>query len=215
MCVTHASIEDWGGLILYLQDVDELGPAADKLYFKSFSGAKKIADREITLIALLNHSILLKRGNCVLLLSWSVSILEQMKVIAVIDGLGGGIGSYIIKAIRENFGESIEIIALGTNATATAAMVKAGANNGAAGENAITINVRRVDIITGSLSIVLAGSMLGEVTYPMAAAVASSRAKKVLLPINRERVHVVNVQREPLPHLIEKLVERIKEETNV
>jgi hypothetical protein len=138
-----------------------------------------------------------------------------MKMIAVIDGQGGGIGSYIIKALREEFGENIEVIALGTNATATAAMLKARANKGATGENAIIWNAPRADIITGSLSIILANSMLGELTPAMSAAIASSAAKKVLLPLNQEHVDIVNVQREPLPHLIEKLVERIKEETDV
>ena len=138
-----------------------------------------------------------------------------MNKIAVIDGQGGGIGSFIIKALRDNFGENIEVIALGTNSTATAAMLKARANKGATGENAIIWNTSRVDIITGSLSIVLANSMLGELSPAMSAAIASSKAKKILLPLNQEQVDIINVQREPLPHLIEKLVERIKEETDV
>ena len=138
-----------------------------------------------------------------------------MNKIAVIDGQGGGIGSFIIKALRDNFGENIEVIALGTNSTATAAMLKARANKGATGENAIIWNTSRVDIITGSLSIVLANSMLGELSPAMSAAIASSKAKKILLPLNQEQVDIINVQREPLPHLIEKLIERIKEETDV
>jgi NAD(P)-dependent dehydrogenase (short-subunit alcohol dehydrogenase family) len=138
-----------------------------------------------------------------------------MNKIAVIDGQGGGIGSFIIKALRDNFGENIEVIALGTNSTATAAMLKARANKGATGENAIIWNTSRVDIITGSLSIVLANSMLGELSPAMSAAIASSTAKKILLPLNQEQVDIINVQREPLPHLIEKLIERIKEETDV
>ena len=138
-----------------------------------------------------------------------------MNKIAVIDGQGGGIGSFIIKALRDNFGENIEVIALGTNSTATAAMLKARANKGATGENAIIWNASKVDIITGSLSIVLANSMLGELSPAMSAAIASSKAKKILLPLNQEQVEIINVQREPLPHLIEKLVERIKEETDV
>jgi Ni,Fe-hydrogenase maturation factor len=146
---------------------------------------------------------------------WPLSILRGMKTIAVVDGQGGGIGSYIIRALKENFGESVEVVALGTNSNATAAMLKARANKGATGENAIIWNAPRVDIITGSLSIVLANSMLGELTPAMAAAIASSRAIKVLLPINQEHVDIINVQREPLPHLIEKLVERIKEEIYV
>lgn len=138
-----------------------------------------------------------------------------MKTIAVIDGQGGGIGSFIIRALRESFGESVEIIALGTNSTATSAMLKARANKGATGENAIVWNTPRVDIITGPLSIVLANSMLGELTARMAEAVSSSPAKRMLLPLNQEHVEIVGVAREPLPHLIEKLAARIREEINV
>jgi hypothetical protein len=131
------------------------------------------------------------------------------------DGQGGGIGSFIIKALRENFGENIEILALGTNSTATAAMLKARANKGATGENAIVWNASKVDVIVGSLSIVLANSMLGELTPAMSVAIASSPAKKFLLPLNQEQVDIIGIQREPLPHLIEKLIDRIKEESDV
>jgi hypothetical protein len=144
-----------------------------------------------------------------------VSILNPMKTIAVIDGQGGGIGSYIIRSLREHFGETVEIIALGTNSTATTAMLKARANKGATGENAIIWNASRVDIITGPLSIVLANSMLGELTARMAEAISSSPARRILLSINQEHVDIVDVEREPLPHLIEKLVARIREECNV
>jgi hypothetical protein len=138
-----------------------------------------------------------------------------MKTIAVIDGQGGGIGSFIIKSLREHFGESIEIIALGTNSTATSAMLKARANKGATGESAIVWNAPRVDIITGPLSIVLSNSMLGELTAKMSEAISSSPARRILLPLNQEYVDIVGVEKEPLPHLIEKLVLRIKEECNV
>jgi len=138
-----------------------------------------------------------------------------MKRIAVIDGQGGGIGSFIIKAIREQFGERIEIIALGTNSTATTAMLKARANKGATGENAIIWNAGRVDIIAGPMSIVLGNGMLGELTPKMAEAVSSSQAAKFLLPLNQEQVEIIGATREPLPHLIDKLVARIKEETDV
>jgi hypothetical protein len=138
-----------------------------------------------------------------------------MKTIAVIDGQGGGIGSFIIRALREHFAEKIEIIALGTNSTATSAMLKARANRGATGENAIVWNATKVDIITGPLSIVLANSMLGELTVKMAEAISSSPAKRILLSLNQEHVDIVGVGKEPLPHLIEKLVAKIKEECNV
>ncbi|MBA4349377.1 MAG: hypothetical protein C0415_05255 [Thermodesulfovibrio sp.] len=138
-----------------------------------------------------------------------------MKKIAVIDGQGGGIGSLITKALREEFGDRIEILALGTNSTATSAMMKARANKGATGENAIAWNVDRVQIITGPLSIIMPNGMLGELTPKMSDAIISSSAKKLLIPLNQENAEVIGVVKEPLPHLIEKLVERIKEEFNV
>ncbi len=131
--------------------------------------------------------------------------------IAVIDGQGGGIGSLVVKMLREEFGDGIEIIALGTNSTATSAMMKARANKGATGENAIMWNSNKVDVITGPLSIVLPNGMLGELTSKMAEAITSSQAKKFLIPLNQEYVEVIGALKEPLPHLIEKLVDRIKE----
>ncbi len=135
--------------------------------------------------------------------------------IAVIDGQGGGIGSLIIKRLKETLGDKIEIIALGTNSTATMAMMKARANKGATGENAIQWNTGRVEIITGPLSITLANGMMGELTSKMAEAIASSSARKILLPLNQEDIEVLGTAKEPLPHLIEKLVERIKEVVHV
>ncbi|MEW6674866.1 MAG: DUF3842 family protein [Nitrospirota bacterium] len=135
--------------------------------------------------------------------------------IAVVDGQGGGIGSLIVKRLRDEFGDSIEILALGTNATATSAMMKSRANKGATGENAIVWNSNRVDMIIGPMSIVLPNAMLGELTPKMAEAIASSDARKILLPLNQEGVDVIGVEKEPLPHLIEKLIERIKEKYNV
>ncbi len=138
-----------------------------------------------------------------------------MMRIAVIDGQGGGIGALIVKRIREEFQDGEEIIALGTNAAATSSMMKSRANKGATGENAIVWNSARVDIIVGPLSIVLPDAMLGEVTAKMASAVISSSAKKVLLPLNQEGVDVVGVSKEPLPHLIEHMIARIKEVSHV
>jgi hypothetical protein len=138
-----------------------------------------------------------------------------MKTVAVIDGQGGGIGSLIIKALREALGEKIEIIALGTNSTATSAMLKSRANKGATGENAIAWNAAKADIITGPISIVLANSMLGELTPRMAEAISSSPATRMLLPLNQEHVEIIGVDKEPLPHLVDKLVARIKEDLYV
>jgi len=133
--------------------------------------------------------------------------------IGVIDGQGGGIGSLIVKRLRDEFGDSIEILALGTNAVATTAMMKSRANKGATGENAIVWNAGRVDLITGPLSIVLPNAMLGELTPKMAGAIVSSNIKKILLPLNQEGIDVAGVEKEPLPHMVEKLIERIRKET--
>src|SRR4030065_969038 len=86
---------------------------------------------------------------------------NRKRSIAVSDGQGGRIGSLIIKRLREVLAEEVEIIGLGTNAMATGAMLKAGANKGASGENAIVQTVKTVDIIVGAMSIVLANSMMG------------------------------------------------------
>lgn len=130
--------------------------------------------------------------------------------IAVIDGQGGGIGSLVVKRLREEFGETVEITALGTNAVATMAMMSSGADKGASGENAIEWNASKADIITGPISITLPNAMLGEVTPATAEAVSSSPARKVLLPLNQERVEIVGSSKEPLPHLVEELVSNIK-----
>ena len=136
---------------------------------------------------------------------------KRKKSIAVVDGQGGGIGSAMIKRLRESLAEEVEIIGLGTNAMATGAMLKAGANKGASGENAIVQTVRTVDIIIGTTGIVLANSMMGELTPKMAEAIASSPATKYLLPLKISEVEIIGAPKEPLPHLIDQLVKRIQE----
>ena len=129
----------------------------------------------------------------------------------MIDGQGGGIGTVIIKRVREAFAEEIEVIGLGTNAMATGAMLKAGANKGASGENAIVQTVKTVDIVTGTIGILIANSMMGEVTSKMAEAVGSSPAMKCLLPLRMSEVEIIGASKEPLPHLIDHLIRRIQE----
>jgi len=132
--------------------------------------------------------------------------------ICVIDGQGGGIGAALIKRVKEVYQEEVEVIALGTNAVATSQMMKARANRGASGENAIVRTVPTVDVILGPLSIVLANSMMGELTPRMAEAISSSPAPKMLLPLTQERVEIAGLVPEPLPHLVDKIVsERLKE----
>jgi hypothetical protein len=136
---------------------------------------------------------------------------KRKKSIAVIDGQGGGIGSAIIKRLREAFAEEVEIIGLGTNAMATGAMLKAGANRGASGENAIVQTVKTMDILVGTMSIILANSMMGELTPKMAEAIASSPAMKCLLPLKIQELEIIGAPKEPLPHLVDQLVKRIQE----
>jgi hypothetical protein len=136
---------------------------------------------------------------------------KKKRLIAVIDGQGGGIGNAIIKRLRETFAEEVEIIGLGTNAMATGALLKAGANKGASGENAIVQTVRSVDIIVGTTGIVLANSMMGELTPKMAEAITSSPALKLLLPLKIPEVEIIGAPKEPLPHLVDQLIRRIQE----
>jgi len=131
--------------------------------------------------------------------------------IAVIDGQGGGIGSLVVKRLRDEFGDGIEILALGTNAAATSAMMKSRANKGATGENAIVLNSNKVRMIIGPLSIVLPNAMLGELTPKMADSVLSSEARKILLPLNQEGIDLAG-EKEPLPHMIDRIVEFIRKE---
>ena len=135
----------------------------------------------------------------------------MFKRICVIDGQGGGIGATVIKYLKEAHGETVELIALGTNTIATAQMLKAGANKGASGENAICRTVLVADCIIGPIAVTWANAMLGEVTPKMAEAVTSSAAIKILLPLSQEKVRIVGVPKEPLPHLVQEVVEKIKE----
>ena len=126
--------------------------------------------------------------------------------IAVIDGQGGGIGSAVIKRIKDVYAERVEVWALGTNAIATAQMMKARANRGATGENAICHCVAQVDIIIGPISILISNAMMGEMTPAMVLSIGNAGALKLLLPLTQESVAVVGATREPLPHMVEKLI---------
>ncbi|NMC27661.1 MAG: DUF3842 family protein, partial [Syntrophomonadaceae bacterium] len=99
--------------------------------------------------------------------------------IAVIDAQGGGIGRIIVERLRQEMGNKCYIIGLGTNAVASSLMLKAGANEGASGENAIVRTVAKVDLVVGSVAILAAHAYLGELTPQMAAAIASADAVKV------------------------------------
>lgn len=131
-------------------------------------------------------------------------------LIAVIDGQGGGIGKSLVEHLKESLGDKHTIIALGTNPLATSLMLKAGADMGASGENAIVVNAPKADVILGSIGIIAANAMLGEVTPAMARAVAASSAEKVLIPINRCGITIAGTVDEPLPYYIKNAVETVK-----
>lgn len=130
--------------------------------------------------------------------------------VVIIDGQGGGMGRALTERLRAE-APDIELIAVGTNALATAAMLKAGASAGATGENAVRVNCRRADVIAGPLGIVLADSLWGEITQEMACCVATSPARKVLLPMQRCNVQVAGVAPLSTQELIEDAVRRILE----
>lgn len=116
--------------------------------------------------------------------------------ITVIDGLGGGLGSQIIKAFNNKLNNSVELIALGINSVATSMMIKEGAARGATGENAIRTIVQRCDIIVGPLGIIIPNSMMGEVTPAIAEAIANSPAKRFLLGIKQPHFELVGINEE-------------------
>lgn len=125
-----------------------------------------------------------------------------MKKIVIIDGQGGKIGSMLISRLKKDPG-SYALYAIGTNSIATAAMMKAGADFGATGENPTIVNCVDADVIAGPIGIVAANSLLGEITPAMAVAVGQSRAEKVYLPINRCNNYIVGIKDLAIPELTE------------
>ncbi|MBR6771648.1 MAG: DUF3842 family protein [Lachnospiraceae bacterium] len=128
--------------------------------------------------------------------------------ILVIDAQGGGVGRQLVSAIKEAFPEMI-VTAVGTNSAATTAMRKAGADAVATGENAVVVGCRKADIIVGPIGIVIADSLLGEITPAMAVAVGQSSARRLLLPMNHCDNIVVGVGDLNLSRLVQRVIEEI------
>ena len=128
----------------------------------------------------------------------------------VIDGQGGQLVSQIIRAIRTRYND-INIIAVGTNATATTSMIKAGANQGATGENPVIVASRKADVIIGPVGIVIADSLLGEITPKMAVAIGQSNATKILVPINKCENLVAGVPNLTTTALIDDTLNKLQE----
>lgn len=131
-----------------------------------------------------------------------------MKIV-VIDGQGGGIGKQIVSAVRLNF-PGAELTAVGTNSIAAAAMLKAGADRAATGENSVVVCCRDADVIIGPAAIVIADSLLGEITQKMAAAVARSRAKRILVPVNSCGNIIAGVPDLSIGRLVDCVTEELK-----
>ena len=132
-----------------------------------------------------------------------------MKIV-IIDGQGGKMGKSVIEQLKKRF-PSLETYAIGTNSIATSAMLKAGADAGATGENPVVVNCADADLITGPMGIITANALLGEITPKMAAAVSESRAQKLLIPVNRCSVTVVGVTELPLGEYVKLAVQKAKE----
>jgi hypothetical protein len=130
-----------------------------------------------------------------------------MKVL-VIDGQGGGMGKSLVAALKQRKPE-LTVTALGTNATATSAMLRAGADAGATGENAICYQCSKADVIVGVIGILHANALLGEISPAIAAAVSMSEAQKVLLPLDRCGLRVVGVPKQPMEDLIAEAAEAV------
>ena len=130
-------------------------------------------------------------------------------MILVVDGQGGGLGRLLVRELKGAFPQA-EIAAVGTNSTAANAMMKAGADFAATGENAVVVNCRHADIIVGAVGIVIADSMWGEITPRMAQAVGQSDARRVLIPINLCSNLVVGVSEMSMSKLVQAAVDAVR-----
>jgi hypothetical protein len=131
-----------------------------------------------------------------------------MKKLVIIDGQAGRIGSQIIEQLKGRIADC-EIFAIGTNSIATAGMMKAGADMGGTGENSVVVSCRDADVIAGPMGILITDALLGEITSEMSAAIGRSRAKKILVPINKCSVFVAGTQNLPMGELISAAVKEI------
>ena len=136
---------------------------------------------------------------------------EKQILAVVIDGQGGGMGRALVEQLKKNVPE-LHIRALGTNAMATAAMLKAGSDDGATGENAVIYNVHRAQLILGPVGILVSNGLLGELTPAMAAAIGESDAVKILLPSQRCGIRLAVGAPQPLQAYLVEAVRLVKEE---
>lgn len=129
--------------------------------------------------------------------------------ILIIDAQGGGIGKQLVLAVKKNMPD-VSVTAVGTNSAATSAMIKAGADNAATGENAVVVNSKKADVIIGPVGIVIADALLGEITPLMATAVAQSPARRILIPINHCDNIVVGVDDLSVGKLLQDVIKELQ-----
>lgn len=129
--------------------------------------------------------------------------------ILVVDAQGGGIGKQLVSMLKQRV-EGAVVTAVGTNSLATSAMLRAGADSAATGENAVIVCARKTDVIVGPVGIVIADALLGEITPAMAAAIGQSRAKRVLIPINHCDNLIAGVPDLSVSHLIQSAIDLIR-----
>ncbi len=127
----------------------------------------------------------------------------------VIDAQGGGIGKQVVAAVKREFPQ-LKVTAVGTNSAATSAMLKAGADEAATGENPVVVCCRKADLIVGPIGIVIADALLGEITPKMAAAVGQSRARRILIPVNHCDNRIVGVPDLSVGKLVEGVLEEVR-----
>lgn len=136
-------------------------------------------------------------------------------IIAIVDGMGGGIGAQIVTQLRQELPLEVEILALGTNAIATEKMMKARANRGASGENAIQVSINQADFILAPIGVVIPNSLMGEVTPAIATAIASAPGDKLLLPINQPHFEIVGIEWKALTKQISQAIDMIRERAGI
>ena len=132
------------------------------------------------------------------------------KQILIIDGQGGMLGKQLVESTRKRI-PGAEITAVGTNSIATTNMLKAGAQNGATGENAVLVGAKRADVIVGPIGIVIADSLFGEITPAMAKAVGESPVIKILLPVNKCNNIVIGAEGRSMSELIQEAMNKLED----
>ena len=132
-------------------------------------------------------------------------------LIVVIDGMGGGIGTQLVAQLSGQIPAGAELVCVGANAWATQSMLKAGASRGATGENAVRMTVQDANIVAGPIGIIIPNALMGEITPQMAESIASSTARKVLIPVSQGHFEIVGMENRPLVTNIREAAARILE----